>query len=70
MKKHPLEMTRAQRRTRRKAVLKRMEMIEAKLAKSADKRGDPEADDGVQPDLEDEWGRLDTERRQIEKIGV
>jgi hypothetical protein len=58
--KHPLEMNKKERKSRRSKIVTRLEEIETELA----------ATGGVNPALENEWSQLDTERRKIEEIGI
>lgn len=65
MTEHPLELTRDERDYRLTVIAARLAEIEAILAANARQRADGGTGDGVDPVLESEWGRLDTERRQI-----
>lgn len=66
-KKHPLQMeTKGERKARHSLIKSQMKAIEALLQARI---ADPHKPD-VYPDLESEWAELDTERKQLEELGV
>lgn len=69
--KHPRLMTKTERRTRHKAVKAEMDALEAELAaERAWAEADPVTMPRVQPERENHWAQLDTERRLIEELGI
>lgn len=60
-RKHPLQMTEQELSDRHAVIVEQMDAIEKLLKLRID---DPASPD-VYPDLENDWGQLDTERNQI-----
>jgi hypothetical protein len=69
--KHPLQMNKTERKARHKAVKAEMDAIEAELTAEREwAEADPVTLVRVQPERENRWAHLDTERRELERLGI